>query len=75
MNIMNVGAIYKTYCNSSGTPSVTLNCYDGTESSLHHCEQGSIENCLCDSDSGTMTHAKIVCKKGMLLYIISFCHG
>ena len=60
------GAEYETYCNSSGSTFITLNCYDGTESSLHHCNPQFMRNSLCScNDSVLEPHAKVVCKKGI----------
>ena len=67
------GAEYKTYCNSSraGSVSVTLNCYDGTESSLQCCNPQFVRNSICPCTDGVLEqHAKVICKKS--IYFINF---
>ena len=66
------GAGHMTHCNTSrsdSTASITLNCSDGTESSLHHCNPQLVINSICSCTDGVLEpHAKVVCKKGMLVH-------
>ena len=69
------GAEHMTHCNSSrsGSPSITLNCSDGTESSLQRCNPQLVRNSICSCTDGVLEpHAKVICKKGMLFYIFYF---
>ena len=69
------GAEHMIHCNSSssGSTSITLNCNDGTESSLHHCNPQFMRNSICPCTDGILEpHAKVVCKKGMLFYKFYF---
>ena len=65
------GAEHMTHCNSSrsgSTDYITLNCSDGTESSLHHCNPQLVRNSLCScNDSVLEPHAKVICKKGKVV--------